>query len=171
MPEWCAMGRTPTTQILPPGTRAGKAAWRSLLEGSADARRMAVSSVSDLDFDRLGAAADLKIGLRVPVAQCNSTPAASAGPLLIHIVAFATPHAAQTQACWLQWVSHVLSHDTTPQWHYRLHLRTYDVNSSTTNSTVSRLSRRARRATRNAAAGTFQTATWYAALRAKMLST
>ena len=61
-----------------PGTRAGKAAWRSLLEGSADAHRMAVSSDPDLDFDRLGAAADLKIGLRVPVAQCNSTPAASA---------------------------------------------------------------------------------------------
>ena len=157
-------------KILPPARSepSGKAAWRSLLEGSADARRMAVSSDPDLDFDRLGAAADLKIGLRVPVAQCNSTPAGSAGPLLIHIVAFATPYAAQTQACWLQWVSHVLSHDTTPQWHYRLHLRTYDANSSTTNSTVSRLSRRARRATRNAAAGTFQTATWYAALRAKI---
>ena len=99
-------------KILPPARSepSGKAAWRSLLEGSADARRMAVSSDPDLDFDRLGAAADLKIGLRVPVAQCNSTPAGSAGPLLIHIVAFATPYAAQTQACWLQWVSHVLSH-------------------------------------------------------------
>ena len=92
-------------KILPPARSepSGKAAWRSLLEGSADARRMAVSSDPDLDFDRLGAAADLKIGLRVPVAQCNSTPAGSAGPLLIHIVAFATPYAAQTQACWLQW--------------------------------------------------------------------
>jgi len=83
---------------------------------------------------------------------------------MLHLITFSTHHSERMQSCWLQWASHVMARDTTPQQHYRLYLRTHDA------SNVSTVRPKGRRVTAGGAAGTYQTATWYAALRDKMFA-
>ena len=102
----------------------------------------------------------------LPVSACSRPPPAYADrPSIIHLITFSTHNAAQVLDCWLQWAAHVIARDTTPQRHYRLHLRSFGVS----NISAARLSARAKRATASAPAGTFLTAAWYAALNAKLV--
>ena len=104
----------------------------------------------------------------LPEASCSAAPLLPPGgrPDLIHLITFSTRQTQLLQGCWLQWVSHVLAADATPTRHYRIHLRTFDA---TNNLTADGLSRRSQLATARTAAGSFQTAAWYNALRAKMV--
>ena len=109
-----------------------------------------------------------RMHVTLPEASCSAAPLLPPGgrPSLVHLITFSTRQTQRLQGCWLQWVSHVLANDATPARHYRVHLRTFDAAS---NLTAAGLSRRSQLATARTAAGSFQTAAWYSALRAKMV--
>ena len=109
-----------------------------------------------------------RMHVTLPEASCSAAylPPPDRRPSMIHLITFSTRQTQRLQGCWLQWVSHVLTADATPTRHYRIHLRTFDA---ANNITADGLSRRSQLATARAAAGSFQTAAWYSALRAKMV--
>lgn len=108
-----------------------------------------------------------RMHLSLPVANCSAASRLppDGRPSMIHLITLSTRHTQHLQGCWLQWVSHVLTTDATTTRHYRVHLRTFDA----ANLSADGLSRSSQLANARKAAGSFKTAAWYRALRAKMV--